>query len=90
VPLSSRSALQLAPGKAFMVRAKSNGKIFVFKKASQNHSGGVATFYKQPSTAIPTISVDLTKGTSNKSAHLELPQGMRQLLAYLPFLVKKY
>lgn len=64
------AALQLAPGQAFMVRAKSTSETFVFSKASQNHNSGVATFYIS-STATPTISVHLTNGTLNKSADLE-------------------
>jgi hypothetical protein len=64
------AALQLAPGQAFMVRAKSTSETFVFRKASQNHNSGVATFYKS-SASTPTISVHFTNGTSNKSANLE-------------------
>ena len=64
------AALQLAPGQAFMVRAKTDGQTFIFKKTLQNHNSGVATFYR-PSTATPTISIHLTKGTSSKSTSLE-------------------
>jgi hypothetical protein len=64
------NALQLAPGQAFMVRAKSTSETFVFSKASQNHNSGVATFYKS-SASTPTISVHFTNGTSNKSTNLE-------------------
>ena len=64
------AALQLAPGQAFMVRAKSVSETFVFSKASQTHNSGAATFYKS-STATPTISVHFTNGTSNKAANLE-------------------
>ena len=64
------AALQLAPGQAFMVRAKTDGQTFIFKKTLQNHNSGVATFYR-PSTATPTISIHLTKGTSSKSTNLE-------------------
>ena len=64
------TALQLAPGQAFMVRAKTDGQTFIFKKTLQNHNSGVATFYR-PSTATPTISIHLTKGTSSKSTNLE-------------------
>jgi hypothetical protein len=63
-------ALQLAPGQAFMVRAKSTSETFVFSKASQNHNSGLATFYRS-STATPTISVHLTNGALNKSTNLE-------------------
>jgi hypothetical protein len=66
----SGAALQLAPGQAFMVKAKTDGETFIFKKALQNHNSGAATFYKS-SASIPTISVHLTNGTSNKSANLE-------------------
>jgi hypothetical protein len=64
------AALQLAPGQAFMVRAKSTSETFVFSKASQNHNSGVVTFYKS-STATPTISVRLTNGALNKVTNLE-------------------
>jgi hypothetical protein len=64
------AALQLAPGQAFMVRAKSTSETFVFSKASQNHNNGAATFYKS-SVSTPTISVYFTNGTSNKSTNLE-------------------
>ena len=70
VPESLTSSLQLAPGQAFMVRARSNGLSFVFSKTLQKHNSGTATFYR-PSTATPTISIHLTKGTSSKSANLE-------------------
>ena len=63
-------ALQLAPGQAFMVRAKSTSETFTFKKTLQNHNSGAATFYKS-SVSTPTIAVHLTNGTSNKSANLE-------------------
>jgi hypothetical protein len=63
-------ALQLAPGQAFMVKAKADGKTFIFKKSLQNHNSGSATFYKS-STPTPTISVHLTNGTSSKSTNLE-------------------
>ncbi|MDC1464774.1 T9SS type A sorting domain-containing protein [Polaribacter sp.] len=69
-PESLTSSLQLAPGQAFMVRARSNGLSFVFSKTLQKHNSGTATFYR-PSTATPTISIHLTKGTSSKSANLE-------------------
>jgi hypothetical protein len=64
------AALQLAPGQAFMVRAKSTSEAFVFSKASQNHNSGAATFYKS-STATPTISVRFTNGALNKVTNLE-------------------
>jgi hypothetical protein len=64
------TALQLAPGQAFMVKAKTDGETFIFKKTLQNHNSGAATFYKS-SASNPTISVHLTNGTSNKSANLE-------------------
>ena len=64
------AALQLAPGQAFMVKAKTDGETFIFKKSLQNHNSGAATFYKS-STVTPTISVNLTNGTSSKSANLE-------------------
>jgi hypothetical protein len=64
------AALQLAPGQAFMVRAKSTSETFVFSKASQNHNSGTATFYRS-STATPTISVHLTNGALNKVTNLE-------------------
>jgi hypothetical protein len=63
-------ALQLAPGQAFMVRAKSTSETFVFSKASQNYNSGAATFYKS-STATPTISVHFTNGVLNKVTNLE-------------------
>jgi hypothetical protein len=63
-------ALQLAPGQAFMVKAKTDGETFIFNKALQKHNSGAATFYKS-SASTPTISVHLTNGTSNKSANLE-------------------
>jgi hypothetical protein len=66
----SGAALQLAPGQAFMVRAKSVSETFVFKKTLQNHNSVAATFYKS-SVSTPTISVHLTNGTSNKAANLE-------------------
>ena len=69
-PENLTSSLQLAPGQAFMVRARSNGLSFVFSKNLQKHNSGSATFYR-PSTATPTISVHLTNGTSSKSANLE-------------------
>ncbi len=69
-PESLTSSLQLAPGQAFMVRARSNGLSFVFSKILQKHNSGAATFYK-PSTATPTISVHLTNGTLNKATNLE-------------------
>ncbi|MFT4801088.1 MAG: hypothetical protein ACI93N_000853 [Flavobacteriaceae bacterium] len=64
------AALQLAPGQAFMVRAKSTSETFVFSKASQNYNSGAATFYKS-STATPTISVHFTNGVLNKVTNLE-------------------
>jgi hypothetical protein len=64
------AALQLTPGQAFMVKAKTNGETFIFKKTLQNHNSGAATFYKS-SAPNPTISVHLTNGTSNRSANLE-------------------
>ena len=64
------AALQLAPGQAFMVKAKTDGETFIFKKSLQNHNSGAAKFYKS-STVTPTISVNLTNGTSSKSANLE-------------------
>ena len=70
VPDNLSSSLQLAPGQAFKVMARSNGLSFIFPKASQKHNSGVATFYR-PSTSTPTISVHLTKATSSKSASLE-------------------
>jgi hypothetical protein len=70
VPDSLSSSLQLAPGQAFKVMARSNGLSFIFPKASQKHNSGVATFYR-PSTSTPTISVHLTKATSSKSTSLE-------------------
>jgi hypothetical protein len=69
-PIGHAAALQLAPGQAFMVRAKSTSETFTFKKTLQNHNSGVATFYKS-SASTPTISVHLTSGTLNKSANLE-------------------
>jgi hypothetical protein len=62
--------VQLAPGQAFMVRANANALQFTFSKALQKHNSGAATLYR-PSTATPTISIHLTKGTLNKSANLE-------------------
>ena len=70
VPNNLSSPLQLAPGQAFKVLARSNGLSFIFPKSSQKHNSGVATFYR-PSTSTPTISVHLTKATSSKSASLE-------------------
>ena len=70
VPASLSSSLQLSPGQAFKVLARSNGLSFIFPKSSQKHNSGVATFYR-PSTSTPTISVHLTKATSSKSASLE-------------------
>jgi len=70
VPDNLSSSLQLAPGQAFKVMARSNGLSFIFPKSSQKHNSGVATFYR-PSTSTPTISVHLTKATSSKSASLE-------------------
>jgi ribosomal protein S11 len=64
------AALQLAPGQAFMVRAKSVSETFIFKKTLQNHNSGVATFYKS-SAATPTISVHFTNGALNKATNLE-------------------
>ncbi|PQB07568.1 hypothetical protein BST83_10655 [Polaribacter filamentus] len=64
------AALQLAPGQAFMVKAKTDGETFIFNKTLQNHNSGAATFYKS-SASTPTISVHLTNGTANKSANLE-------------------
>jgi hypothetical protein len=69
-PIGHAAALQLAPGQAFMVKAKSFSETFIFKKTLQNHNSGAATFYKS-SASTPTISVHLTNGTSNKSANLE-------------------
>jgi hypothetical protein len=66
----AETTLQLAPGQAFMVKAKTDGETFTFTKALQKHNSGAATFYKS-STVTPTISVHLTNGTSNKSANLE-------------------
>jgi hypothetical protein len=66
----AETTLQLAPGQAFMVKAKTDGLQFTFTKALQKHNSGAATFYKS-STVTPTISVHLTNGTSNKSANLE-------------------
>jgi hypothetical protein len=66
----SGAALQLSPGQSFMVRAKTDGETFVFKKVMQNHNSVVATFYKS-SASTPTISVHLTNGTLNKVTHLE-------------------
>ena len=66
----SGTALQLAPGQAFMVRAKSTSETFTFKKTLQNHNSGAATFYKS-SVSTPTISVRLTNGTLNKATNLE-------------------
>jgi hypothetical protein len=66
----SGTALQLAPGQAFMVRAKSVSETFTFKKTLQNHNSGAATFYKS-SVSTPTISVYLTNGTLNKATNLE-------------------
>jgi hypothetical protein len=68
--LSDATALQLAPGQAFMVRAKSVSETFIFKKTLQNHNSGVAMFYKS-STTTPTISVHLTNGALNKVTNLE-------------------
>lgn len=64
------AALQLAPGQAFMVRAKTTSETFVFNKVLQNHNSGTATFYR-PSTATPTISVHLTNSTLNKVTNIE-------------------
>ena len=58
----AETTLQLAPGQAFMVKAKTDGETFIFKKTLQKHNSGAATFYKS-STVTPTIS--------NKSANLE-------------------
>ena len=66
----AETTLQLAPGQAFMVKAKTDGETFTFTKALQKHNSGAATFYKS-STVTPTISVNLTNGTSSKSANLE-------------------
>jgi len=66
----SGTALQLAPGQAFMVRAKSVSETFTFKKTLQNHNSGAATFYKS-SASTPTIAVHLTNGTLNKATNLE-------------------
>ena len=64
------SPVQLAPGQAFMVKARSNNLQFIFKKKVQKHNSGTAALYR-PSTAIPTISVHLTNGTLNKATNLE-------------------
>jgi hypothetical protein len=64
------AALQLAPGQAFMVKAKTDGETFIFNKSLQKHNSSAATFYKS-SALNPTISVHFTNGTSNKSANLE-------------------
>lgn len=63
--LDDAIALQLAPGHAFFVNAKSNSETFTFSNASQNHNDGTATFYKN-SNVTPTILLNLTNGTSSK------------------------
>jgi hypothetical protein len=69
-------ALQLAPGQAFMVKAKTDGETFIFRKTLQNHNSGTTTFYKS-SASTPTISVHLTNGTLKKSANLEFLDSSR-------------
>ena len=64
------AALQLAPGQAFMVNAKSNSETFTFSESLQNHNEDVATFHKN-SNDIPTLSLNLSNGTQNKSTKIK-------------------
>ncbi|QTD36771.1 T9SS type A sorting domain-containing protein [Polaribacter batillariae] len=66
----SDPALQLAPGQAFLVAAKSANETFTFPKALQNHQNGTATFYKT-SNATPTISLYVSNGSASKSTTIE-------------------
>ncbi|ARV07373.1 hypothetical protein BTO04_12045 [Polaribacter sp. SA4-10] len=65
----SDTALQLAPGQAFMVKAINLNETFTFSKGLQNHNSGPTTFYKG-SSSIPTILVNLTSGAVNKATKL--------------------
>ena len=64
------AALQLAPGQAFMVRAKSASETFTFANSLQSHHDDVATFYKNSNTT-PTISLNLSDGAQNKSTRIK-------------------
>lgn len=64
------AALQLAPGQGFLVNAKSTSETFTFSKSLQNHNDGATTFYKN-NNSIPTISLNLSNGSKNKSTKIK-------------------
>ena len=54
-----------------MVKAKSVSETFTFSKSLQNHKSDAAVFYRTGSS-IPTISLNLSNGSKNKSTKIKL------------------
>lgn len=67
------AALQLPPGQAFLVHAKDESEVFTFTKSLQNHQNGTENFFRNQtnSTPTPTIIVNLSNGTSQKTTEIK-------------------
>ena len=63
-------ALQLAPGQAFMVKAKDASETFTFTESLQNHQSGNDNFYRNPDLT-PRIRVTLNDGVSTKQTEIK-------------------
>ena len=65
------AALRLAPGQAFMVKAKDNSEPFTFSKASQFHYDAANTFYKGSNANRPQVDIELTSGNLNSKTRIK-------------------
>jgi len=63
-------ALHIAPGQAFMVRAKDDSETFTFTKSLTSHQTGTDSFYRNANTT-PNIVVSLFNGTQTKTTEIK-------------------
>jgi len=65
----ANDGIQIHPGQAFMIKAKSNNEVFAFLKNLQNDGTGAATFFRNE--VKPSIKIKLSKGSSTASTELK-------------------
>jgi len=63
------AALQLAPGQAFVVKAKDENEQFIFTKSLTNHPLGLSTFYKD--AGMPSLQLFLNDGEQEKYTEIK-------------------
>ena len=67
---STSAAHQIAPGQAFMVKAKDNNQDFTFTKSLTTYQAGTSTFSRNANTT-PNIVVSLFNGTQTKTTEIK-------------------